>query len=108
MNIFAKAIVSNSDMIKSYKTCRERAEDFGKVFIMKNNQPDAVLFSIDEYERIAELIEYLESLGERDMAKILETLPKEGVRNKFTIESLREDLAEEIKNALVNITSSDL
>ncbi|MEI8216926.1 MAG: hypothetical protein WCF96_07485 [Eubacteriales bacterium] len=46
MNILAKAIVSNSDMIKSYKTCREKAEDFGKVFIMKNNQPDAVLFQI--------------------------------------------------------------
>ncbi|MEI8217402.1 MAG: hypothetical protein WCF96_09940 [Eubacteriales bacterium] len=96
MNIFTKAIVSNSDMIKSYKTCREKADVFGKIFIMKNNQPDAVLFSIAEYERIAELIEYCESLDPDDVAKVIEDLPLAGLRKKYSVKSLRKDVAEDL------------
>ena len=76
MNIFTKAIVSNSEMIKNYKTCRDKAEILGKVFILKNNQPDAVLFSIAEYQRLSGIIEYLESLDEKDILKVLESLAK--------------------------------
>jgi len=75
MNILKDAIVSNSDMIKNYKTSREKAENFGKIFIFKNNQPDAVLLSISEYERIAKLIEYLDSLDENDISEIIGCLP---------------------------------
>lgn len=76
MNISANAIVSNSEMIKNYKACREKAELLGKIFILKNNQPDAVLLSIMEYERLSVFIEYLESLEEEDRARALESLPK--------------------------------
>lgn len=76
MNISTKAIVSNSEMMKNYKACREKAGYLGKLFVLKNNQPDAVLFSIVEYERLSVFIEYLESLEEGDMAKVLESLPK--------------------------------
>ena len=61
-------------MIKNYKTSREKAEDFGKIFIFKNNQPDAVLLSISEYEKISELIEYLDGLDDSDLAKIIESI----------------------------------
>lgn len=61
LKISTKAIVSNSDMIKTYKACRDKAESLGKIFILKNNQPDAVLFSINEYKKIAAFVEYLES-----------------------------------------------
>ena len=81
MNILTKAIASNSEMIKNYKACREKAEILGKIFVFKNNQPDAVLFSINEYERLSTIIEYLESLEEEDKAKIVETLLK-GVSGK--------------------------
>ena len=54
-------------MIKNYKACREKAESFGKIFVLKNNQPDAALFSITEYERLSVLIEYQESLEEKDI-----------------------------------------
>jgi len=74
MNILHKAIVSNSDIIKNYKACREKAECFGKIFILKNNQPDAVLFSVAKYERVSELLEYVESLEDEDIAKILASL----------------------------------
>lgn len=57
MNILSHAIVSNSDMIKNYKICREKAELYGSIFILKNNQPNAVLYSIAKYESLADLIE---------------------------------------------------
>lgn len=62
MKISTHSIVSTSDMIKNYKVCRSKAEEFGKVFIMKNNKPDAVLSSITNYERFSDVIEHLESL----------------------------------------------
>ncbi|MFA9377450.1 MAG: hypothetical protein ACERKZ_11935 [Lachnotalea sp.] len=80
MNIFTKAIVSNSDMIKNYKACREKAESFGKIFVLKNNQPDAVVFSITEYERLAVFIEYIESLEEEDIEKVIASLPPVGIK----------------------------
>ena len=46
MKFTASTIVSNSDMIKNYKSCRMKADSFGKIIILKNNQPDAVLFSM--------------------------------------------------------------
>lgn len=61
MDISIKAIVSNSEMMRNYKTCREKAEKCGKIFILKNNQPDAVLFSIQEYEKLSVIIKYMES-----------------------------------------------
>ena len=79
-------------MIKNYKSCRERAESLGKLFILKNNQPDAVLFSIAEYERLSVFIEYLESLDEDGIAKITELLPIEGKRKNYSIDHLRNDI----------------
>ncbi len=89
MNILTRAIVSNSEMIKNYKTCREKAEKYGKIFILKNNQPDAVLFSIGEYRRLSGILEYLESLDERDIAKVIDSLPKAGPRNHYSTEELQ-------------------
>jgi len=75
MKISTNAIVSNSDMIKSYKACREKAERFGKIFVLKNNQPDAVLVSAVEYEKLSVLIEYLDSLDEPERNAFIEGLP---------------------------------
>ncbi len=71
MMISRDAIVSNSDMLKYYKNCREKAERLKKIFILKNNNPDAVLFSISEYERLSEFIEYSETLSKNDIEKIV-------------------------------------
>ncbi|WP_422484288.1 hypothetical protein [Gudongella sp. DL1XJH-153] len=75
MNILMEAIVSNSDMIKNYKTCRDKAEKFGKIFILKNNQSDAVLFSISEYKRLSVFLEYLETLDGETADKLIKSLP---------------------------------
>jgi len=76
MNILTKSIVSNTEMIKKYKNCREKAERYGKIFVLKNNQPDSVLFSINEYEKLSVLIEHLESFEEKDIAKFSELIQK--------------------------------
>jgi len=92
MNISTKAIVSNSEMMKNYKSCRDQAEKLGKIFVLKNNQPDAVLFSISEYERLSVLIENLESLEVKDIGNFIKSLPKEGKRKTYSIEHLRNDI----------------
>ncbi len=95
MNVSTSAIVSNSEMIKNYKTCREKAESLGKIYILKNNQPDAVLFSINEYERLAVFIEYLESLDEKDIGKYLMSLPNKGKRTRYSFNQLIDDINEQ-------------
>ena len=92
MNISTKMIVSNSEMIKNYKSCREKAEEFGKIFVLKNNQPDSVLFSISEYERVSAFMEYLERLDEGELDKFRESLPQEGSRRFYSMEQLKADI----------------
>lgn len=81
MKIVTKAIIANSDIIKNYKACREKAEINGKVFIFKNNQPDAVLFSVSEYERLSGIIEYLENLREEEIVNLLEKITNFGTHD---------------------------
>jgi hypothetical protein len=66
MKILKEGIVSNSDMIKNYRSCREKADDTGRLFIFKNNQLDAVLFSLIEFEKLTPMLEYFESLSKED------------------------------------------
>jgi len=75
MKISTNAIVSNSEMIKSYKACREKADLCGKIFVLKNNQPDAVLISVKEYTKLSTLIEYIDSLDEAARDAFVEALP---------------------------------
>ena len=92
MNILTQAMISNSEMIKNYKACREKLECFGKIFVLKNSQPDAVLFSIAAYERLSVFIEYAESFEEKDITKVFESLPKEENRKSYSIGLLRNDI----------------
>ncbi len=85
MIVSTQAIVSNSDMIKNYKACREKAETLGKIFILKNNQPDAVLFSAAEYEKLSTFIEYLESLDAAAAKEFFDSLPKPGTKKRYTL-----------------------
>lgn len=85
MKIPKNAIVSNSDIIKNYKTQRERAEIIGKLFVFKNNQPDAVLFSMTEYEKIADLLELVETMNEVEINHILEMNQDHKKKISFTL-----------------------
>jgi len=92
MNISTRAIVSNSEMIKNYKSCREKAESLGKIFVLKNNQPDAVLFPISDYERLSVFIEYIESLDEKDIVKLMDALSNKNGKKKFSVDNLTNDI----------------
>ncbi|MGB4439108.1 MAG: hypothetical protein WBJ13_07780 [Sedimentibacter sp.] len=92
MNISTKAIVSNSEMIKNYKACREKAESLGKIFVLKNNQPDAVLMPISEYEKYSVFIEYMENLDENEIIKLTEFLSKEEGRKLLLTDLLKNDI----------------
>jgi len=78
MNISTKAIVSNSEMIKNYKACREKAEILSKIFILKNNQPDAVLFSIAEYEEFQSFSNIWKVLREKIFQRLWIRFQKKG------------------------------
>jgi PHD/YefM family antitoxin component YafN of YafNO toxin-antitoxin module len=91
MLISTDSIVSNSEMIKNYKACRDKAEGCGKIFILKNNQPDAVLFSVAEYDRFSALIEFMETLDDNGIAAVIDSLPIEGIRKVYSIDRLRSD-----------------
>ncbi|MFA7673621.1 MAG: hypothetical protein WCY62_07185 [Clostridia bacterium] len=92
MKFSTDAIVSNTDMMKNYKACRDKAETLPKIFIMKNNEPDAVLFSITAYEKLSALIETAEQLEEDDIARILEALPNSGDIKKYSMGLIRKDI----------------
>ncbi|PKM87651.1 MAG: hypothetical protein CVU85_05465 [Firmicutes bacterium HGW-Firmicutes-10] len=83
MKILKEGIVSNSDMIKNYKTCRERADNTGRLFIFKNNQLDAVLFSLNEFEKLTPILEYFESLSDSDKMTALNLLQSLTQPNKI-------------------------
>lgn len=74
MKIIKEGIVSNSDMIKNYKSCREKAENTGRLYVFKNNQLDAVLFSLIEFEKLTPVLEYFESLSIEDNITALNLL----------------------------------
>ena len=99
-------------MIKNYKACRDRAEECGKLFILKNNQPDAVLFSITEYEKLSVFIEYMEGIEEKDFAKAMESLPDKGKKKTYTINYFKNDAQliisiDEINEAAINEERND-
>lgn len=75
MDISRNSIVSNSDMIKNYKKCREKAEGVGKVFILKFNAPDAVLFSFSEFEKLEKSLKKIENKEDNGVAKTNDVLP---------------------------------
>ncbi len=79
MKILKSAIVSNSDIIKNYKTLRDRTEGLGRIFVFKNNQLDAVLFSISEYEKYSDILEELESLDEKSKLAVLDFVKRKKV-----------------------------
>jgi PHD/YefM family antitoxin component YafN of YafNO toxin-antitoxin module len=83
MKILKEGIVSNSDMIKNYKSCRDKAEGTGRLFIFKNNQLDAVLISLSEFEKLTPILEYFEKLSLEDSVTALTLLRSVTLPNKI-------------------------
>lgn len=75
MKVLTREIVSNTEIIKNYKSCREKAEKYGKIFVWKNSQPDAVIYSISKYKKLSPVIEYIESLSDEGFEEFINSIP---------------------------------
>jgi len=87
-----KNIISNTDITKEYKNCREKAKEMGKVVIFKNNLPDMVLMDIQEYEKTFEMLySFFDKL---EHIEIYETLKGRELSTKkeYTMDDLRKKL----------------
>ncbi len=84
MYIQSNTMVSTTEITINYNECKKKADAFGKVFIFKNNQPDAVLYSIKEYTKISILIEYMENLDDEEVVQFINSLPKQE-KKKFLL-----------------------
>ncbi len=62
MLIEREEIISATEMVKNFAHCREKAKQYSKVIIFKNNKPDLALVDIDEFEKMINTIELLENL----------------------------------------------
>lgn len=88
MKLTKDRIVSNSDVIKNYKTQRDKAEVLGKLFIFKNNQPDAVLFSISEYDRVSDVLDAIDGLDAEELKQLLQSLQAHRDSNLYRPDSV--------------------
>ena len=55
-------IISATEMVKNFASCREKAKENSKMIIFKNNKPDLALVDIDKFEKMIDRIELLEEL----------------------------------------------
>jgi len=64
-------MVSVTDLLKTLRQTIDKVSlnKVDKIAVMKNNRPEAVMLSIDEYERIKEIADLAEHIG---LAKLLE------------------------------------
>lgn len=103
MNILDIAIVSNTEMIKNYKNCRKKAENLNKIFILKNNEPDAVLFSINKYKELSEFIEYLDNVREEDLLELRKCLPPNEISEMSKLKQMIVDLQKNEKTMAASV-----
>lgn len=81
-----------SDLIKKYDKCRRLAKSYGSVVILKDNRPDAVLLTIDEFEKLSRSSGKSGNSSNAGVADLLMHLPKAGDRKVYTLDQLKRDL----------------
>lgn len=72
-------MVSVTDLLKSLRQTLDKISHHSveKVAVMKNNRPEAVMLSIEEYERIKELADMAEHIGLAELIRERKVTPKE-------------------------------
>ncbi len=76
-------MISTTDILKNFAKTLEKVatHKIDKIAIMKNNKPEAVLISVDEYERLQSSI-YWNSLDEKEyLQKAYEELENPNTRH---------------------------
>lgn len=72
-------MVSVTDLLKTLRQTLDKISHHSveKIAVMKNNRPEAVMLSIDEYERIKELADMAEHIGLAELIRERKETPKE-------------------------------
>lgn len=72
-------MVSVTDLLKSLRQTLDKIShrSVEKVAVMKNNRPEAVMLSVEEYERIKELADMAEHIGLEELIRERKAAPKE-------------------------------
>jgi PHD/YefM family antitoxin component YafN of YafNO toxin-antitoxin module len=80
-------IISVTDLARNLSSALGSVIDYSldKLAISKNNKLEAVIVSIDEYERMKEAYEYMEDL---EIARIIEERSKTPTKKYLTLEEL--------------------
>ena len=78
MLIDRNEIISATQMVKNFAYCREKAKQYSKVIIFKNNKPDLALVDIDEFEKMINEIELLQGLTKINMNAVTSENDNEG------------------------------
>ncbi len=60
MTIIKDEILSTTDVIKNFASCRNKTKEMSRTVIFKNNKPDLVMLDIEEYEKMLTLLSVLE------------------------------------------------
>jgi len=71
-------MVSVTDLLKSLRQTLDKIShrSVDKIAVMKNNRPEAVMLSVEEYERIKELADMAEHIGLAELIRERKAAPK--------------------------------
>lgn len=97
MKISINEIISSTEVMKNFSTCREKTKELGKTFIFKNNQPDLVLMDIEEYKLIYALYTFLEEEEHNEIYEMVQQRRKNDDGKRVTLDDVlkRKDKKEE-------------
>lgn len=79
-------------VVNKYDKCRGLANYFGKVIILKDEQPDSVLLPIDEYEKLCQSFKKSDNFNEPKIVDLVKRFPSAGNREVYTLDQLKQDL----------------
>jgi PHD/YefM family antitoxin component YafN of YafNO toxin-antitoxin module len=80
-------MISVTELLKSFRQTLNRIADHSieKIAVMKNNKPEAVVLSVDEYERIKALADLAEDF---EIAKIIQERRKTSTKAYIPFEEV--------------------
>lgn len=86
LTIKENEIVSTTDIVRDFKTCRKKAKELDHVIIFKNNAPDLALVDYKSYSKLVKLASILDDI---DIAEMIEERDKRDNGKRYTLDEVR-------------------